>query len=751
MRRILVGGLFFLICAFFAVFLSESGYPAESISIISPKEPHFAGQAIVFHIQTREFFSPQKATVFYRTIGISIYRKLPMKKETPVDFRAFLKGQKAIPPGIEYFFVVQDGKGRVFTFPELDPKKHPFSLRIELDRHPPKVLKASPPEGATLKEHRPSIEISYADEETKVEPRSVHLLLDKTDVTQLAKVTEKQVLYTPPSDLSDGPHTITITMSDIYGNRMKPRTWTFSIPKSKRFQKASASINWDGELRHKLADKDTNQQPDWNINSSATLDTLAEWDNMKTSFNANVWYVEEEGPGAQGDTFNLNNFLYQLQRGKQQLALGDVTVQGTELVSQSISRRGGRVSLEFLNTRAELFALRSNSITGFNHGLGFSDPDQRLVGGSVEKEILSNKRLTLKTTYLEGRNKSPDNYNSSTLEAGTEGNIFSVSLSSRVLGEKLAVEGEYSTSRFDTDLSDGFGKDSDKAWLLKISGREAGYNWDTGYKYLGPDFHSIASPTGSYDREELSAGGGIRLPSSFLSLRLVHNKDNVDEDPLMPVIRNSTGTLSYNLNITGWPSIFFINTYGRQDSTKEPATFTPIENETNSSSAGFSIAKERWNLTPTYTFTLFNDKGSTNNDSKTHVLSLAGGVRPIKNLSISPSFSYTNLYTKLNGVTTETYQGTLGGVMRFLDNMVNLNATISYLETKADDGSSHTSTLSNIAQLNWDVEKYLLKKCKQTLSLRGQYSRTRNHITGDTQNDYSVYGVISFGIPIKLY
>ncbi|MBW2046487.1 MAG: hypothetical protein JRI96_16675 [Deltaproteobacteria bacterium] len=41
-----------------------------------------------------------------------------MKKETPVDFRAFLKGQKAIPPGIEYFFIVRDGKGRVFTFPE---------------------------------------------------------------------------------------------------------------------------------------------------------------------------------------------------------------------------------------------------------------------------------------------------------------------------------------------------------------------------------------------------------------------------------------------------------------------------------------------------------------------------------------------------------------------------------------------------------------------------------------------------------
>ena len=299
MARIVAAALFFLTYILLSTPFSPTGQAAENISIISPKEPHFAGQSILFHIQTKEFFSPRKATVFYRTIGISFYRKLPMKKDTPVDFRAFLKGQKAIPPGIEYFFVVEDGKGRVFTFPELDPKKHPFSLRIELDKEPPKVLKVSPREGASFKDHRPAIQISSADEETKVEPRSVHLFVHKTDVTQLAKITENQAIYTPPSDLSDGRHTMTLTLSDIYGNRMKPRTWTFSIPKTKKLERASAKIQWDGELRHKLVDKERSQQPDWNINSSATLDSLAEWDDMKTSFNANVWYVEEEGPGPQ--------------------------------------------------------------------------------------------------------------------------------------------------------------------------------------------------------------------------------------------------------------------------------------------------------------------------------------------------------------------------------------------------------------------------------------------------------------------
>jgi len=744
--------LVFIWMLFPVLLFSHPAWGKEAIDILSPKGPHLAGQSIIFHIQAREFTQPVKASLFYRTIGITIYRKVPMKQESPVDFRAFIKGQKAIPPGLEYYFVLKDGKGRVFTFPELDPKKHPYRLKIRLDVEPPRIIETIPPEGAAIEDLRPAIRIAYEDKESQVDTESVRLLLDGRDVTQLSEVDEKGITFTPPMDLSHGKHTVTLAMSDIYGNRIKPQSWTFSVPRSRKWdlERGEARLQWDAEMRHKLVDKETNQQPSWNINSSLTADASAEWRDVKTSFNANLWYVEEQGPAPEGDNFNLNHFLYQLEKGPHQLALGDVTVQGTELVSQAISRRGGSASLDLEGTKAQVFALRSNYITGFNHGLGFSDSDQRILGGSIERKILEKEKLALRLTYLDGTNKNPDNYNSSTLEGGTEGNIFSIAVASQLMGEKLMAEAEYSSSRFDSDLSDTLGKESDKAWLIKFSGRESRANWDAGYKYLGPDFRSIANPTGSFDREEFHVGGGIRLPSSYMNIRIVHNQDNVEEDPLMPVIRNSTGMLTYNLNISGWPSIFLTETFSIQDSTKEPGSFTPIESNTNTSSIGFAIARQRWNFSPSYTFTRFNDRTGADADSRTHVVTLAGGIRPWDRVSINPSFSYTSFHTKSTGVTTKTYQGTLGSVLGLMDNRMNINSTLSYLDTRAEDGSSHTGTFNGIAQINWHVEEHLFKTGRQTLSIRGQYTRTRDHVLSNSQSDYAVYGVISFVLPLKI-
>ncbi len=239
-------------CVAFLLLFPLASQAAEKISIIFPQKSHFASQPIVFHIQPQEFVSPQKATVFYRAIGISVYRKLPLKKETPTDFRALLSAQKVVPPGIEYFFVVEDSLGRVFTFPETDPKQNPYTLKIELDKSPPQLLESTPADGAIIEEVRPTIIMKIRDAETMVDKNSVRLMLDGTDVTRLAAVTENSITYRPATALALGRHTITLDMVDIVGNRLPTQERIFSIPETVVTKKAAAEIQWHTEYRQRL-------------------------------------------------------------------------------------------------------------------------------------------------------------------------------------------------------------------------------------------------------------------------------------------------------------------------------------------------------------------------------------------------------------------------------------------------------------------------------------------------------------------
>ncbi|MDY7036069.1 MAG: hypothetical protein SV375_07920 [Thermodesulfobacteriota bacterium] len=106
-----------------------------------------------------------------------------------------------------------DGRGWTFTLPELNPIINPFVLNIGLDRNPPRILEFSPLEKAVLGDRRPVITVSYEDAETRVDTDSVRILLDNTDVTQLARITEKRATFQPSTDLEYGQHGVFIDLS----------------------------------------------------------------------------------------------------------------------------------------------------------------------------------------------------------------------------------------------------------------------------------------------------------------------------------------------------------------------------------------------------------------------------------------------------------------------------------------------------------------------------------------------------------
>lgn len=737
-----------LLCGVLAIFLTcfvpTAGFSEERIIQVSPQGPVAAGQDVVFRITTREFLPPSEATLHYRTIGSSDFQALPMTKDSEIAFSAILAGQKLQPPGIEYFFSIKDGRDRIFTSPEPNPRQNPFRIVVGLGSAAFQQLAFPGKNDTRVKESQPTITINLDNIEGSTGWSSLRLLVDDVDVSPLAVLEGREVRYTPETPLDYGRHTVTLESMDGNGTILPPRSWTFVVPQSEFYDKASATVLVDAEVGGKIIGKSGSSEPDWNIQSSVTLNSVIEKGDFKVSLDANGWITEQEGDEDTGDTFNLNNYLLQIEYNRQRLALGDLTVEGTELTSESIARRGALLDLAFDGTRAQAFMVRSTQTTGFDDMTGLDRSDQRLIGGSVKQKLIDQDRLVAKGTVITGKNANPDGYNSGTLAAPSKGQIYSLALAAIPWKEALRLNGEYSYSRYDEDTTDNLGSDAGRAWLVRFSGHKDSYDYGGGYKYLGKNFRSIADVTGVENREEYTIYGTKTFRESNLTASLLYNQDNVEHDSRLPIIRNTSVDLIYNLFRPDWPSIFLNGNLTFQDSADEPDGTDPVKNLSQTITGGFTIVREKWNLTPTYTFTRFADDSPEDADGRTHQATLNLGWQPYTWASLAPSVSYGRTDTGRDAPVTETWQGTLGGTFLISESQ-NLSMTLSVLDSRADDHSVESTSYTGVAQYNWQLDTSFLEKAQKTLSLRARYNRTDDRAADTLDEDYAVFLVLSVG------
>ena len=118
-----------------AIFLAAPALANDPIRPISPPGPVYAGQSVIFRINTQGMIPPTSATLFYRRIGTGEFQALAMNRDTEIEHSLIMEGRHNLPPGIEYFFVVEDGQRRLFTHPPQDPRANPLRLEVRLD-HP---------------------------------------------------------------------------------------------------------------------------------------------------------------------------------------------------------------------------------------------------------------------------------------------------------------------------------------------------------------------------------------------------------------------------------------------------------------------------------------------------------------------------------------------------------------------------------------------------------------------------------------
>ncbi len=98
-----------------------------------------------------------------------------------------------------------------------------------VDDAPPDLTAAVPAEGDALEARRPAIGFQLSDAGSGVDPATLRVLLDGSDVAPFGTLVDGRFGYLPPSDLGYGRHVVSVAVSDRSGNAMPPVRWAFDV------------------------------------------------------------------------------------------------------------------------------------------------------------------------------------------------------------------------------------------------------------------------------------------------------------------------------------------------------------------------------------------------------------------------------------------------------------------------------------------------------------------------------------------
>jgi hypothetical protein len=93
----------------------------------------------------------------------------------------------------------------------------------------PSLSGAQPADGASFELRRPAVSFQLSDAGSGVDPASLRVLLDGSDVAPFGSLTDGRFGYQPQADLGYGRHVVRVAVSDRSGNAMAPVQWSFDV------------------------------------------------------------------------------------------------------------------------------------------------------------------------------------------------------------------------------------------------------------------------------------------------------------------------------------------------------------------------------------------------------------------------------------------------------------------------------------------------------------------------------------------
>lgn len=472
----------------------------------------------------------------------------------------------------------------------------------------------------------------------------------------------------------------------------------------------------------------------------------------KTASDLSAWHLESQRrPVLDSNSFRFQTYMLQHEQENIRATVGDVNIHSSELIAPSLSRKGALLGVRKDGYTAEAFTTRADPMQGFRSGLKQPDADRILMGGRVTRTLFKDRDVRFTFHYLDSRNAGAFSSSATSEASYREGTAYSSALEGSIFGNLLRFAGEYCYSRYD-DPSVTEQTMGDRAWRIGLSGATQRFPYALGYKLLGEDFHTIASPYALNDREELSMDTQYLFDSSCASFSVLQSRTSVEND-LLPVTISRTGKIGYKFAPAGWPVLFVsqsLSTRRSADEHADPASV--VDSMARTTYFSISYKKGAFDLAPSYSISRFMDRArpAGDYDSLTHTVRVACGISPGQWLSVSPVFTYRNCLMEEPDIRVRAYQGSLTGTVQIIPGMLTIDTMVSYMEKEASDDSTSLSEKKAAYRLNWHIEKYLRNMGARSLAFMGEFMHTDDHAGNVAVRDYTISLVASIGLPADL-
>jgi hypothetical protein len=613
------------------------------------------------------------------------------------------------------------------------------------------------------------------------------LELDDFDVTSMVAREGTDAVFTPPTPLPFGPHSLRLVEFMADGSIVERGTWTVEIRKSSAFREGEMQVMSSVTVSRRVTDDNLPQTaPDkTQANGAARLQGVVADGNWRISGAADLLYNTQKNlTPRQKSQLDGGQFVIKAESGPVTATAGHQMIGPDSLVMSAFNRRGLSVGVghDTDAANATAFALRAQDVIGFQEGLGIGDGDNRVSGATFVTHPVRSRpdALMIAATYVKGEGPSFTG-TTGTGVAGdtfsTGGNAASLLADGNLVDHRLRLRGEYAQSNYDHDgIDTGEPAEKDSAYsalasysLLRdvvANGSPVALDLTLDNRRIGTYFKSPASPFSLADRKSTRGIAALGWGGMTMQTILGKERSNVNgielldttettqkmvtlmyspapapsADPTQPPATPWYGQPMYNLN--------YLNI--DQEVAKESSAWVSGMPTAGPLTATRSLTGGATFMYPTWSWTVSHTIGNTDNsdtlvtngmhDTESKMTSLNANFRIGDSLTIMPGVQRSEVTdVTQTDMSSETVTALLNLGYRFSDR-VSSSFNYSINRNKIDNGSADTRTKDIIAALNWIAYPAMGARPGLTLSLEGQYHDLDDRVyDANTLNTYQVF------------
>jgi len=626
-----------------------------------------------------------------------------------------------------------------------------------------------------------SIKIALPDNFDEQMLSSIVIEIDAVDISEMLQFDSKHIIYTPALAMTADTHELKITRYQKDGSIKELGVWNFNVRMSQLVEKYSFAADTQLNGNYRVDEKNTGSPLPARLQSDANSQIGFKIQNgywyADAQFDLNYTSDKENRPTKR--TIENSEFLVNIGNKYINAKIGHQNVGQASLIMDNFRRRGVSVEgkIPSIHSQVTGFSLSSRDISGFGHGLGVSDRQQRVDGYSFSSSPISDspQLLNLSATWISGRGNDGDNFiyefenvedPNTPITASEKGTAWSLATESLLFEDKLRIHAEYAETKFDFNPLDNFSAEKSHAENILINYTtviDNGISWNAGanYQRIGTFFKSLANRGLPNDKQLSKLFAGVEWQTANVQLSSEQQRDNLDNLAQLPktlsnldsINLNWSPQLQNNETWLGTPTFSFSYNKQRQYQNSSPSDydFPATNNDVINwqASSSFNYQTNSWGLT--LMDTDFTDHSGVQNNSKIQSVNLFTNLIFAENITLSPSIQFDQTKDLITQFTSIGLTYSLQSSFSFIPQKLEGSMSVVYNKNETSDLLTRGRNLAFDLALNWRVREATPNQLGIEIALTGTYNDFIDRILSANSLETSqIFLTATFTLPSRI-